>query len=137
MLVKGSIADRALLEACRRHLVVHLVYAMPPFPAVMEWTEKFYMRWKTRWITQSSCMHCQKSDELMVHDYSKLYNIWNSIVDIIWAAVRNCRCVFIQKRQLWIVKILHTSGNKNGFSCTIIEVIQNTCSFLEDVVSWV
>ena len=25
MLVKGSIADRALLEACRRHLVVHLV----------------------------------------------------------------------------------------------------------------
>lgn len=36
MLVKGSIADRALLEACRRHLVVHLVYAMPPFPAFME-----------------------------------------------------------------------------------------------------
>lgn len=37
------------------------------------------MRWKTRWITQSSCMHCQKSDELMVHDYSKLYNMREDI----------------------------------------------------------
>lgn len=34
MLVKGSIADRALLEACRRHLVVHLVYGYASFSSV-------------------------------------------------------------------------------------------------------
>ena len=70
--MKGSIADRALLEACRRHLVVHLVcYAS--FSSVYGMNREVSYAVEDQ-VDKPVSLYAvaKKSDELMAHAYSKL-----------------------------------------------------------------
>ncbi len=87
-----------ILEACR-HLSRSSILFMQARQVFTAETRKYRFQPMIKWTTAVSLyVATKKSDELMTHCYSKLYNIWRQV------------CVSLQFTDRWDVLIWHTSA---------------------------